>query len=172
MRHLTFKGYLLSQLRALSEYDGTSFYMFSRLALNNARLKNTLVLYLAIYTKSELRNRLLKKFDYIENAYFHIKELNEDNFDDYLSGACRSEYKTIYDNYLSVRNQGVQENKIKLMMHKKIIELKTEKKITNYRIYNDLHLNRGNVNAFLKYADTSKVSIDTVRNILAFANSY
>lgn len=57
-------------------------------------------------------------------------------------------------------------------MFRRISEVKQAKCVTNYRIYKELNLNPGNVNAFLKNEDTSKVSVDTARKILAFVNNY
>ena len=54
----------------------------------------------------------------------------------------------------------------------KISEVKKAKSVSNYRIYKEMNLNPGNVNAFLKNEDTSKVSLDTARKILAFVNEY
>ena len=54
----------------------------------------------------------------------------------------------------------------------KISEVKEAKSVSNYRIYKTMNLNPGNVNAFLKNEDTSKVSLDTARKILAFVNEY
>ena len=54
----------------------------------------------------------------------------------------------------------------------KISEVKEAKSVSNYRIYKEMNLNPGNVNAFLKNEDTSKVSLDTARKILAFVNEY
>lgn len=59
-----------------------------------------------------------------------------------------------------------------MMMYNKISEVKQAKCVSNYRIYKELNLNPGNVNAFLKNEDTSKVSVDTARKILAFVNDY
>ena len=61
---------------------------------------------------------------------------------------------------------------IKALMQKQIVERQTEKGITNYRIYKNLNLNPGNVNAFLRNGDVSKVGLDTARNILSFVNQY
>ena len=52
------------------------------------------------------------------------------------------------------------------------IEVKEVKCVTDYCIYKQLELNPGNVNAFLKNGDVSKVSLDTVRKILSFVNEY
>ena len=58
------------------------------------------------------------------------------------------------------------------MLYEKIKQVKHKKNITNYRVYKDLSLNPGNVNAFLKNADMGKVSLNTVRKILAFVQNY
>lgn len=57
-------------------------------------------------------------------------------------------------------------------MCRRISKVKQAKCVTNYRIYKELNLNPGNVNAFLKNENTSKVSLDTARKILAFVNDY
>lgn len=81
-----------------------------------------------------------------------------------------SEYRTIYKNYLNYKNRKTNDDRIKTMMQKRIVEVQEEKGITNYNIYKTLNLNPGNVNAFLKNGDTGKVGLDTVRRILAFVN--
>ena len=57
-------------------------------------------------------------------------------------------------------------------MYQKICFTRKSKNMSNYRIYKELNLNPGNANAFLKYGDVSKVSLDTARKILAFVNKY
>lgn len=172
MRELTFKGYLLSQLRELSGFNSTSLYTFSQLARNNARLKDVLSLYLVMYTGEKLRSKLLKKFDYLNSSCEKLKGLNYDNAETYLQNDSLSEYRTVYNNFLNQQNRKEQEERLKMMMYRKIAEVKQAKCVTNYRIYNELNLNPGNVNAFLKNEDTSKVSVDTARKILAFVNEY
>lgn len=172
MRELTFKGYLLSQFQELSGFNSTSLYAFSQLACNNARLKDVLSLYLIMYTEENLRNKLLKKFDYLNSACEKLKGLDDNNVETYLQNDSLSEYRTVYDNFLYQRNRKEQEDRLKMMMYKKISEVKQAKCVSNYRIYKELNLNPGNVNAFLKNEDTSKVSVDTARKILAFVNNY
>lgn len=53
MRELTFKGYLLFQLKELSGCNTTSLYIFSNLASSNARLQDALTMYLVLYTKED-----------------------------------------------------------------------------------------------------------------------
>ena len=163
MRELSFKGYLQQQLCELSNYDSKSLYKFAGLAESNVRLKNTLCLYLNYYVSEKLKKQLCKKFPYL------IEEC------DRLNGVAvedlaLSEHKTIYENYLNYKNRKINDDKIKLLMQKRIVEVQTEKGITNYRIYKALNLNPGNVNAFLKNGDTGKVGLDTVRRMLAYVN--
>lgn len=172
MRELTFKGYLLSQLQELSDFNSTSLYAFSQLARNNARLKDVLSLYLVMYTEENLRSKLLIKFDYLKSSCEKLKGIDDDNAETYLHNDSLSGYRTVYDNFLYQRNRKEQEDRLKMMMYRKISEVKQTKCVTNYRIYKELNLNPGNVNAFLKNEDTSKVSVDTARKILAFVNNY
>ena len=147
MRALTFKGYLLSQLQELSGVGGTSLYSFSKLAENNFRLKDALCLYLMMFTDKNLKNKLLKKYDYLNDGCEKLSGITDNNVEKYVSGKELSEYKTI-------------------------CEVKQQKCITNYRIYKELNLNAGNVNSFLKYGNTDKLSVETVRKVLTFINEY
>ena len=140
MRALTFKGYLLSQLQELSGVGGTSLYSFSKLAENNFRLKDALCLYLMMFTDKNLKNKLLKKYDYLNDGCEKLSGITDNNVEKYVS--------------------------------KKICEVKQQKCITNYRIYKELNLNAGNVNSFLKYGNTDKLSVETVRKVLTFINEY
>ena len=45
------------------------------------------------------------------------------------------------------------------------------RRFSNYRIYTDLHLNPGNLNAWLKHGDCGKVSLKTARSVLRYAES-
>lgn len=172
MRELTFKGYLLSQLQELSEVKTTSLYTFSYIAENNARLKDTLCLYLVLFTKENLRNKLLKKYIFLAEDCNFLKDLTIDNIHLFFSENNLSQYKTIYENYLYMHNKKTNTDKIKAIMYSKILEVKNLKNITNYRIYTTLKLNPGNANAFLKNGDISKVSLNTTRQILQFVNEY
>ena len=49
-----------------------------------------------------------------------------------------------------------------------LTKLQKEKNISNYRIYKDLELNPGNINAYLKHGDPSKLSLATARKTLDY----
>ena len=165
MRELTLKGYLEQQLCELSDFKSKSLYKFASLAQNNARLKDVLCLYISLYVDDKLKNQLTKKFTYLSADCERLSGKSPDSFDDSLS-----EYRTIYENYLNRKNTKQSDNKLKELMRKRIVELKTEKGISNYRIYKALNLNPGNVNAFLKNADVSKVGLNTVRKMLVYVS--
>lgn len=166
MREITFKGYLERQMCELSDCKSKSLYKFARLAENNARLKDVLCLYFSFYVNDKLKNQLTKKYKYLSEECRKLSKKSPEDIDDSLS-----EYKTVYTNYLNQKNSMESTNKIKLLMWKRIVELKTEKGISNYQIYKSLNLNSGNVNAFLKNADVSKVGLDTVRRMLSYLNN-
>ena len=82
MRKLTFKGYLLFQLKELSGCNTTSLYIFSNLASSNARLQDALTMYLVLYTKEDFKNRLIKKYSYLKTACNQLSGLEENNIND------------------------------------------------------------------------------------------
>lgn len=163
MRELSFKGYLQQQLCELSNHNSKSLYKFAGLAESNARLKNTLCLYLNYYVSEKLKKQLCKKNSYLKEECDRLNGVAVEDL-------ALSEHKTIYENYLNYKNRKQNEDKIKLLMQKRIVEVQQEKGITNYRIYKALNLNPGNVNAFLKNGDTGKVGLDTVRRMLRYVN--
>ena len=120
-------------------------------------------MYLHFYVSENLKSQLRKRFDYLKL----LSALNPEQLTQ-----SQSEYKTIYENFLNQKNAKQNDDKLKAMMQKKIVEVQMEKGITNYRIYKALDLNPGNVNAFLKYGDVSKVGVNTARKILGFVNQY
>ena len=167
MRELTFKGYLQQQLCELSDCNSKSLYKFARLAESNARLRDVLCLFFNYFVDDKLKKQLCKRFPYLAKGCDRLQGVSPDYLDDSLS-----EYKTIYENYLNQKNKKQNEDKVKALMQKRIVEVQKEKGITNYRIYKSLNLNPGNVNAFLKNGDVSKMGLNTVRKILEFVNKH
>ena len=167
MRELSFKGYLQQQLCELSGYDGKSLYKLARLAENNSRLNDVLSLYLCFLTNENLKERLYLKYTFLAKKRAESERFAPDNIEQ-----AKSEYKTIYENYLYKKNKKTKEDKLKVIMRDRILELQKEKGISNYRVYTALGFNHGNVNAFLKNGDTSKAGLATVRRILEYVTNY
>ena len=57
-------------------------------------------------------------------------------------------------------------------MRQKVKRLQEKKGVTTYRIYTDLELNPGNLNAWLKHGDGAKVSLETARITLRYMESH
>ena len=81
-------------------------------------------------------------------------------------------YLKVWRSYCSVRDAALADNDTKELIHRRVLELQQKKKLTNYRLYTDLRLNPGNVNAWLKHNDSSKMSLDCARQIYKYAKSY
>lgn len=172
MRTLSLKSYLEKEMAALSGLNSKSLYRFSAHSENNARLNDTVVLYLMLFVKEDLKRHILNKYPYLRSGCDRLFGITQENLSRFLEEEKRSEYKTIYENYLNRIGKVDNENNIKQMMHLRITEFQKEKSITNYAIYKNLHLNSGNANAFLKHGDVSKLSLATVRRILEYVNQY
>ena len=71
-----------------------------------------------------------------------------------------------------MRDAVLADNDTKELIHRRVLELHKKKKLTNYRLYTDLKLNPGNVNAWLKHNDFSKMSLDCARQIYKYVKSY
>ena len=81
-------------------------------------------------------------------------------------------YLKVWRSYCSVRDAALADNDTKELIHRRVLELQQKKKLTNYRLYTDLKLNPGNVNAWLKHNDSSKMSLDCARKIYQYAKEY
>ena len=172
MRGLTFLGFLKKYVRALSRSDTNGYYkLAAEAASKNPRLREPLFLYalfsgkeqvlLAAAKSSELRQEytgLLQRYDCpsMKNAL--------QNGDP----ALPAEYIKIYQSYLNVKNKAANDDHTKELMRNRIVRLQNEKQVSTYRIYTDLRVNHGNMNAYIKHGDCSKVSLDTARNAVAY----
>jgi len=172
MRILTFKGFLKSYVQSLAGTNTTSIRKLAMVAqTQNPRLCHALALYafadnkIDQLAKATCKDSALNKAVQQLNHYSWLELENALAQDD---SHVQAEYQKVYRSYLSVRDRHKSDNHTKSLMHKKITDLKMQKTVSNYRIYTTLGLNPGNANAFLKNADTSKLSLDTARKILAY----
>ncbi len=172
MRQLTFKGYLTRYVRELSYQDTNSLYKLTQEAAeNNPRLIEPLFLY-ALYTKNlEVLLRAAKhtsKYDVFTSFAERYNEADMDSLFENNSAELPDAFRKTWRSYQSIKNRTVSDNQTKDFMRRKIVRLQESKRITNYRIYNGLGLNPGNVNAWLKTGASEKVSLETARKILQF----
>jgi len=78
------------------------------------------------------------------------------------------ELRKVYNSYVSVRDRQKAAKHTKALMLEHSRRLQKEKGVTAYRVYTDLRLNHGNVNAYLKNGDVSKVGIEVAERVLEY----
>lgn len=170
MRRLTFLGFLARYTRDLS-YAGTNNIreLAREAAERNPRLREPLLLY-ALYSGKE--NHMLKEAERNGMGPFYdpvLPFLLPDKMTDALEkDLLPNEYTKVWRSYLAKRDWLDADNGTKELIREKVLELQTERHVSNYRIYTDLHLNPGNVNAWLKHGDNSKISLGTARRVLDY----
>jgi hypothetical protein len=172
MRQLTFKGFLHRYVRELSNLKSKTNDI--RLLANEASYNSSLVEPLVLYALSV-------------GKYEHLLQVA---VDPYLQSACQrffgmsweevvlllhenniyvpNEFRKVYRSYVWTRDKQKHEDHTKLLMLNRTRELQSQKNVTTYRLYTDLKLNHGNVHAYIKNGNVSKVSLDVAEVILAY----
>ena len=82
--------------------------------------------------------------------------------------ALPAAYHKIWRSYCSTAQRIQTDDQMKDLMRKRILTLQKQYRVTNYRLYTDLHLNPGNLNAWLKHGDPSKISLDSARRVMSY----
>ena len=174
MRHWTFKGFLSHYVKKLSYSNTQDMRKLSAEALkDNFRLRAPLVLYaVAAGKKALLMNCLQNKDEGFEMRQM-LERLDAENLETQLKEKlCPEEYLKVWNSYLVSRNAPQRDEVLKSVMRKKVLQLMEEKKCSNYRVYTDLKLNPGNINSWLKYGNSSKVSYGTAERVMNYVVRY
>jgi hypothetical protein len=172
VRELTFAGFLKQYVRSLSLSDTNGLYrLATEAASDNPRLREPLLLY-ALFTGKERvllaatkTPELLKEYVGLLEQYNRETMLQALHDDD---PALPDGYVKVYRSYLSVKNGKQKDYHTKALMRNRIVKLQQEKGISTYRVYTDLRLNHGNMNAFIKHGDCSKVSLEAARSAVSY----
>lgn len=175
MRELTFRGFLTQYVRQLSKQNTNSLYkLTAEASVENPRLREPLLLY-ALYSKKQ---RVLLQAARNAGIYDEYKTIldfySAEKMTESLSACSMTipeEYHKVWRTYQSQKNRSQADDHTKELMRAKIRRLQATYGITNYRIYTDLKLNPGNLNAWLKHAENNKVSLQTARMALRYAES-
>lgn len=160
MRQLTLLGFLSGYVRNLSECDSLNIHkLANEVYEGNYRLKEPLFLYCYYSGKSEI---LLKQLNDTEIKEYTAVALLIDNDQ---TEDLAADYIKVFNSY--DRRVGMKDNddNIKRLILEKIIKLKEQKKVSNYRIYKDLHINAGNFNDFVKNQSLNRLSLDKSRKV-------
>ena len=163
MRQQTFIGYLKEYIKDVSGLSTSNIHKLSKELKSNYRLQDPLILYCALTKKQEVLIR------YTGGRYWAILyKVNKDNFitGDFYNG--KYDFKKIWDSYQNKLNYQNNDNQFKKALRKEIVTMMSDKNISKYRIYTDLKLNHGNINAYLKNDDVSKVSSETAKRIYRY----
>ena len=172
MRELTFRGFLKQYVRSLSIANTCSLYkLAAEASSDNPRLREPLLLY-ALFSGKEKVLLTATKSTELRREYFEILERH--GWQEMEQALRNNEptlpegYAKVYRSYKYAKNRNKNVAHTKSLIRDKIIRLQCEKNITNYRIYTDIRINHGNMNAFLKHGDCSKVSLETARKAIAY----
>ena len=169
MRELTFAGFLKKYVRELSYCGGNNIYKQAMEAGSvNARLREPLFLYAAFSGKAGILRRAARKAGW-ETYCGDLWERSAEEISDALNaGAMPAEYMKVWRSYNVKKNRHEADNESKELMRQRILELQKQSGVSNYRLYSDLKLNPGNLNAWLKNGQCDKVSLATARAVLQY----
>jgi len=135
MKRLSFRGFLGQYVRALSAAGTNNIRILANEVCSNHRLVEPLILFAFAnnkidYLRSVSRDVILCEaiaqtpaglsWDEVQNA------LNERN------PMFSAEFHKVYNSYISVRDRIMSNNHTKELMHKRILDLKNAKKVSNY----------------------------------------
>lgn len=175
MRELTFRGFLTQYVKQLSVQNTNSLYKLAAEASgDNPRLREPLLLF-AMYTqKQDVLLNVTKDAALHEHyarlaAQFAAEQMTA--MFEQASPDLPAEYHKVWRSYQSRKNRNQADNHTKELMRKKVKRLQEKNGVTNYRIYTDLKLNPGNLNAWLKHGDSDKVSLETARMTLHYVEA-
>ena len=175
MRELTFKGFLTQYVKQLSEQKTNSLYKLATEATSsNPRLREPLFLYAVYSQKQDLLLQAVKEpalhAEYHRLVSLYTPDTMTKLFEQ-ASPTVPAEYHKVWRSYQSRKNRGQADDHTKELMRQKVKRLQERHGVTNYRIYTDLELNPGNLNAWLKYGDSDKVSLETARKTLRYVEN-
>lgn len=176
MRDLTFRGFLTQYVRQLATEETNSLYKLAAEAgSKNPRLREPLFLYAVYSQKEKVLLQATKEpalyAEYDRMAALYTADRMTELFEQ-ASPLLPAEYHKVWRSYQSRKNRGQADEHTKELMRQKVKRLQETKGVTNYRIYTDLKLNPGNLNAWLKHGNGDKVSLETARNTLRYVENH
>ena len=172
MRELTFAGFLRRYVRELSAQDTLDVSKLAQEAQQeNPRLREPLFLYAVETGKVPLLltacigSSLAEEYKQLVKHYdaASLRQALQESAPEL--DAC---YHKVWNSYLSLRSRPQSDAHTKELMRTRVLLLQKEKRVTNYRLYTDLRLNPGNINAWLKHGNGNKVSLAHARQMLQY----
>lgn len=172
MRELTFVGFLKRYIKELSLNNSTNLSKLAQELSYNPRLREPLFLYVVFIDRQKtIRQELINDKEYISFIKRYDKKILLELLNE-SSKELKEEYLKVWKSYLTEKNKPESDYHTKELILKNVLKLKNTKKISNYRIYTELDLNHGNINAWLKNGECNKVSLEIARKILRFTQDF
>lgn len=175
MRELSFLGFLKRYVRSLSLNNTYNLRKLAEeAAIDNPRLREPLFLYAVSSGKQE---RFVQAAQQVGLDRFYGSLLYSFDQETMLralaeKGTLPMGYEKVWHSYQSQKNRHTTDNDTKELIRRKVLALQGRHKISNYRIYTDLKLNPGNLNAWLKHGDCGKISLSSARNVLKYVQTH
>ena len=169
--NLTFEGFLKGYCRELSGQQSLSFRKLVEQATTVApRVAEPLFLLALAQGKAEYVLGL-SDGSWMEEGYRGVLSLYGQACS--LASLCTEDklpnrYANVWHAYRGVKEKPAADRRVNALMRKRTLEALEESGVTRYGICRALHLNKGNVYAYLA-GDDSKVSRETARRIMEYA---
>lgn len=167
MRRLTLKGYVASYVRELSTMNTCSICKVAKEIDQNHRVIEPLVLHAIL---SGIPNCFEKKYPDLYIEYSTIISM-ADTEEKLLITELPDRYAKVIKSYRYECAKQDNADRVKLLMHSKILEEKEKKDISNYRIAKDLNINNGNVNSFIKNRSVHSLTYMDVKRIMEYVEA-
>lgn len=169
--NLTFEGFLKGYCRELSGQQSLSFRKLVKQAMTDApRVAEPLFLLALAQGKAEYVLGL-SEGSWMEEGYRDVFFLYGQTGS--LASLCAGDklpnrYANVWRAYRGMKEKPVADRRVNALMRKRTLEALEESGVTRYGLCRALHLNKGNVYAYLA-GDDSKVSRKTARRIMEYA---
>ena len=158
MPTLTYKGFLKLYVREISGLDTNKIDTLAYVACKELpRLRYPLYAY-------------AKEHGQLGQLALAVKKYSSDLT--IMTENSKWEQTKLMQVYNYHKNSKVNDDRVKVLMRDKIIQIKEQKGISNYHICKALGLNSGNVNAFIKNGGTSKISLSAAERIFEYLKNH
>lgn len=169
--NLTFEGFLKGYCRELSGQRSLSYRKLVEQATTvEPRVAEPLFLLALAQGKAEYVLGL-SEGSWMEEGYRGVLSLY--NQAGSLASLCTkgklpNRYANVWRAYRGVKERPAADRRVNALMRKRTLDALAGSSLTRYGLCRDLHLNKGNVYAYLA-GDDSKVSRETARRIMEYA---
>ena len=171
---LTFSGWLRKELKTMTGGGSLNLKRLTMIATDtsaqdhNPRITERLFLH-ALETNQVERLMTLVDQPLLDEYRYVLSLLNGRSFCEFAEenpSALPIRYQKAYKSWVCAQNKGKTTLKVKEACLARSLLLMNEKGVNVNQICRALDLNRGNVNAYFKHGDLSKVSFDTASKIM------